>query len=247
MKRNLFFILVLIATLFYTASPSYAQNTGDTSIDTERKFDDDFKERYSNNRFNYEGKEVVRNSRNGSGRFAEFDPEDKPKLEEQNNETVIEVDSPFSGNIIQWLLIIVLVIAVLYLIFVLLNDGGQGLFSSKRDRKINGEEELTVENIGQIDIRSLIQKAEQDGDYRLAIRYYYILVLKTLSINNFIKLEDDKTNEEYYDEIKSQPFSKGFSYTSYLYNYIWYGEFPINESQYGKAKGNFDNLIKKVA
>ncbi|GAB5399788.1 MAG: hypothetical protein Aureis2KO_13730 [Aureisphaera sp.] len=241
-----FYLLIFIASLI-VASPCMGQDSGDTIIESEREFDEDFRERYSDDRFNYEGKEVVTYRRGGSGQYEDYKNEDNPKIEEQNNEEELEVDNPIQFPILKWLLIGALVIAVLYLIFILLNEGGHGLFSTNRDRNISGEEELTAENIGQIDIQSLIQKAEQSGDYRLAIRYYYILVLKTLSTRNFIKLEDDKTNEEYYREIKTQPFNKGFSYTSYLYNYIWYGEFPINKTQYNKAKGNFDNLIKNVA
>ncbi|MBX2828842.1 MAG: hypothetical protein KTR22_11815 [Flavobacteriaceae bacterium] len=241
------FVSYVLFICLFAASPVLSQDEGDSSIDTQRQFDEDFKERYSDRRFDYEGRELTKRSRSSNGEFKDYDPNDNPRIEEQNNETVLEVDSPFNLGFLQWLLVGILVIALLYLVFVLLNDGGTGLFSSNRDRKIAEEEELTVENIGQIDIRSLIKKAEQSGDFRLAIRYYYILVLKTLSIKNFIKLEDDKTNEEYFNEIRTQPFSQSFSYTSYLYNYIWYGEFPINELEYDKAKGDFDSLINKVA
>ncbi len=245
MKRLRNFTIGFFLVALCTTNTLFAQ-TGQ-EIHTVREFDEDFKERYSDNRYNYEGEEVVKNSRSGNGNYSDFRTEDNPDLEEQNNETQLESDSSIQIPFLNWILIFALVGAVLYLGYILLNEGGHGIFSSNRNRSIQDEEELTVENIGQIDIRSLIQKAEQAGNYRLAIRYYYILVLKTLSLNNFIKLEDDKTNEEYYTEIKSQPFSQGFSYTSYLYNYIWYGEFPINQLQYNKAKTNFDNLIKKVA
>ena len=74
----------------------------------------------------------------------------------------------------------------------------------------------------------------------------YLLVLKTLTINNHIKFEDDKTNAQYLNELKEKPFSQGFSYVSYLYNYIWYGEFSLEAAQYTKAKNNFTSLLKQV-
>ena len=245
MRKHLHTMIFSVLALAYMVTPVMAQNTSETYVSTEREFDDDFKERYSGRKYDYEGKDVVGYTRGGSGEYSDYKTEDQPELEERNNG--IDVNSSLETPFLNWLLIGVLIAAVLYLVYILLNEGGNGLFSSNRDRKIEEEEELTVENIGQIDIRSLIQKAEKEGNYRLAVRYNYILVLKTLSLNNFIKLEDDKTNEEYYNEIKSQPFSKGFSYTSYLYNYVWYGEFPIDHLQYNKAKSNFDNLINTVA
>ena len=60
------------------------------------------------------------------------------------------------------------------------------------------------------------------------------------------EFEDDKTNADYLNEIESQKFSKGFAYTSYLYNYIWYGEFPLNTEQYSTAKSNFQNFLNQV-
>ena len=46
--------------------------------------------------------------------------------------------------------------------------------------------------------------------------------------------------------IASQKFSKDFAYTSYIYNYTWYGEFALDMKQYELAKGSFVQLIKEV-
>ncbi|MEZ4875355.1 MAG: hypothetical protein R2793_07885, partial [Flavobacteriaceae bacterium] len=168
------------------------------------------------------------------------------QVEEENNQEELTA-SGGSVPFLDWIFIGALIAAVVYLVYIFMNEGGTGLFSTKKNESITKEEELTVQNIEQTDIDRLIAGAEKDGNYRLAIRYYHMLVLKTLSLKNFIKLEEDKTNEEYFAEIRAQHFSKGFAYTTYLYDYIWYGEFPIDLRQYQLAKGNFVQLIKKVA
>ncbi|MFS4482809.1 hypothetical protein ACKGJY_07310 [Hyunsoonleella sp. 2307UL5-6] len=206
-----------------------------------RVFDANFKDRYSSDTYNYEGKKVVKTSRMGSGDYKDYSDE-KIKTKEQNDNDEILINlGPLS-----WLFYLFLIVAVLYLAYALLNDGGTGIFAKSKNKHITRYDDITSENIENADIHALIQQAENDKDFRLAIRYYYLLVLKTLSLKNYIKFEDDKTNTEYLNEISDTPFSQGFSYTSYLYNYIWYGKFNLEASQYAKAKANFTTLLNQV-
>lgn len=206
-----------------------------------RQFDGDFKTRYSSRAFDYEGRAVVNQTPSGSGKYEDY-KNGKPSIRERNN------SDSFSINFgpLAWLFYLALAVAVIYLVYILLNEGGAGLFSTKQNRKLNHYEEITAENIENTDIYALIKEAENHTDFRLAIRYYYLLVLKTLSLKNHIQFEDDKTNAEYLNEINDKPFSKNFAYASYLYNYIWYGEFPLDTNGYSKAKSNFITLLNLV-
>ncbi|MFC4720992.1 hypothetical protein ACFO5O_01560 [Geojedonia litorea] len=209
---------------------------------SERQFEADFKERYTGRKYNYEGKEVVNNELNPvNGEASKYQNVD-PNLKEDNNYN----ESSFDLSLLNYLFILALVLAVIYLVYILFNDGTSGLFSSRRSQKLASFGDISVDSIEHIDVQALINEAESKNDYRLAIRYYYLLVLKTLSLKNYIKLEDDKTNAEYLNEIAQTHFSQGFAYTSYLYNYIWYGEFPLNNQQYAIAKQRFTNLLKDV-
>lgn len=206
-----------------------------------RQFDDDFKDQYSGRKYNYEGKAIVTESQSGSGDYEDYE-NGKPNLKEKNDSDSLSINlGPLS-----WLFYGALAIAVLYLVYILFNEGGAGLFTSNKNKKINNYDEITAENIENADINTLIKNAENSDDFRLAIRYYYLLVLKNLSLRGYIKFEDDKTNTEYLNEINSKPFSNKFAYTSYLYNYIWYGEFSLNFEQYNKAKSNFETLLNLV-
>ncbi|MDO6760341.1 hypothetical protein Q4566_09045 [Tamlana sp. 2_MG-2023] len=213
-----------------------------------RHFDADFKTRYSDSRFNYEGKAVVRSIKQGSGDYNAYQKGEKGNElgdktpEEENNQDNLNINLGPIG----WFFYLAIALAVIFLVYMIFKEGGTRLFTSKRNKSINTNEDITAENIENADIKSLINHAEKDANYRLAIRYYYLLVLKTLSINNLIKFEDDKTNSEYLSELHNTAFGKDFGYISYLYNYIWYGEFPVDIETYDKAKSNFETFLKQV-
>lgn len=205
----------------------------------QRQFEEGFKNKYTNRKYNYDGPKVVRPPSSTHGEASKYS-EDKPYVQEENN------DFSFQFSAFNWVFVLILILAVGFLAYTLLNDGSSKLFSKRNQQKLSNHGEITAENIEYTDIKALIAKAENDNDYRLAIRYYYLLVLKHLSLKNFIKYEDDKTNADYMNAIASQKFSKGFAYTSYLYNYTWYGEFVLDTKQYQLAKGSFVQLINEV-
>lgn len=233
---------IFIFTCLITCSfqVSFGLNTLQTPKKT-RTFDDDFKDRYNSNKYNYEGIDIVTESESGSGKYEDYKKAEDLRKERNNSDDLSINLGPFA-----WIFYIAIALAVVFLVYTLLNEGGTGLFTVNRNKTINTYEEITAENIENADIDTLIKNAENNNDYRLAIRYYYLLVLKTLSLKDYIKFEDDKTNNEYLNEVSDKPFSKDFAYTSYLYNYIWYGEFPLNTDKYNKAKSNIETLLKQV-
>ena len=241
MKAGRFFVRIILALIAISFCLTIHAVNPIQEPNAERQYQDGFKERYSGRKFNYEGNKIVNQTQPGNGDYADYKNEN-PQIEEKNNNDSATINlGPFS-----WLFYVALILAVLYLAYILLNEGSSGLFSSRQGQKLKNHDAITAENIENADVNALIRKAENDNDYRLAIRYYYLLVLKTLSLKNFIKFEDDKTNAEYLNEIDTKPFSKNFAYASYLYNYIWYGEFPLNIEQYKKAKHNFVTFLDQV-
>tara|TARA_R110002049_G_scaffold309272_1_gene519815 strand:+ start:13771 stop:14499 length:729 start_codon:yes stop_codon:yes gene_type:complete len=208
----------------------------------QNQFDNDFKERYSSRKYNYEGREIIGHTPSGHGKIADYKNE-KARSKEKNNEDALSMNLGF----LDWFFVLALIVAVSYLAYVLLNEGGSGLFSKRQHQKLHEHGDITAENIESTDIQSLINAAENTNDYRLAIRYYYLLVLKTLSLKNLIKIEEDKTNADYLEELSAQPFLKKFSYISYIYNYTWYGEFDVNTEQYHTAKTDFTKLLNSIS
>jgi hypothetical protein len=56
----------------------------------------------------------------------------------------------------------------------------------------------------------------------------------------------EKTNSDYLNEIKNEQLKADFAYLSYLYNYIWYGEFELDVNTFEKAKTAFEKTIQSI-
>ncbi len=141
---------------------------------------------------------------------------------------------------------VIIFLLVIYFIFkAVMNDEGSWVFGKSSDKNIIPVTDIE-NNIHITNFKSLIEEAEKNNNYRLAIRYYYLWLLKSLTENEIIEYDVEKTNSDYKNEITSKNIKEEFSYTSYLYNYIWYGEFNVDETQFNKAKHAFINFLKAI-
>lgn len=101
------------------------------------------------------------------------------------------------------------------------------------------EEEELIKNEN---IQQLIDQAIANKNYRLAIRYYYLSVLKKLATRELIDWQQEKTNEDYIKEIKKESIKDEFIKSTVLYDFVWYGNFNINEPEFVKAQTVFNKL-----
>jgi hypothetical protein len=102
--------------------------------------------------------------------------------------------------------------------------------------------DLSQTHIETLDLNHLLDKALQAKNYRMAIRYHYLLVLQQLSQKQFIDWQFDKTNADYIRELAQTQFKAPFGEVSYLYNHIWYGEQPIDAPIFERAVQPFQRL-----
>lgn len=141
---------------------------------------------------------------------------------------------------------ILLTIFVIYLIVrAIMNKEGSWTFGRSSDKKVIQFDEIE-QNIHTTDFQRLIHESEKNGEQRLTVRYYYLWLLKLLSEREIIEWDIEKTNSDYQNEIKDGEIKTDFSYLSYLYDYIWYGEFDIDQPTFDKAKATFDKTIQKL-
>ncbi|MDO6744159.1 DUF4129 domain-containing protein [Tenacibaculum soleae] len=108
---------------------------------------------------------------------------------------------------------------------------------------LSDEETLIKEK----DLPALIKIAIANGNFKLATRYYYLLLLKKLSEKELIFWQQEKTNEDYIKELASNKnLYKEFETLTHLYDYVWYGEFLIDKEKFLKAEINFKKMIAKI-
>jgi len=135
------------------------------------------------------------------------------------------------------------VVALIVWLFIKLNPG-KGLGAKNKEQEVFlSEEQEIIENKN---IEALIKEAIAIGDLRLAVRYYYLLILRELKDKQFIDYEQEKTNEDYLKEIKLTQLSTSFEKLTHLYDFVWYGNFSINSQQYKTAEEDFLTLKQQI-
>jgi len=96
------------------------------------------------------------------------------------------------------------------------------------------------------DLDVLLNKAIAQANYRLAIRFEYLKILRQLSLFELIDWQVQKTNLDYYNEINNAQLKPVFKESTLLYDYVWYGNFNIDKGHYSKLKTILDNLLNNI-
>ncbi|WP_378184904.1 hypothetical protein ACE939_08670 [Aquimarina sp. W85] len=133
----------------------------------------------------------------------------------------------------------IVLLFILALIIWLFVKGKVGRILEKKDALENVVLEDDQEIIKNKNIDQLIENARTAGNYRLAIRYHYLMIIKLLANSQSITLAAQKTNADYLLEIKSLPLQVGFEELTQLYNFIWYGFFAIDTISYSQFETKF--------
>lgn len=149
--------------------------------------------------------------------------------------------SPEFAKIIKNLIYLIFIAIVIYILIRVLAGKDAASFFGKKNSPV-APINFSEEHIENIDLDKLIQDALSVNDYRLAIRYMYMKTLQELSVRKLIEYHFEKTNSDYYREIDNDILKQHFSKVSYLYDYIWYGKFDLNEEKYHNAKKSFEQL-----
>jgi uncharacterized protein DUF4129 len=196
----------------------------------------DLKKKYDSGEFVYE---VRSKKKNAWDRFLEWLREIFGSNDGNNN----------SGNGLNLFLNITAGLIILFVIFLIakaiMNKEGKWIFGKSSDRNILRYDEIE-KDLQSVDFEKLIRETQISGEKRLMIRYYYLWLLKKMSAQGYIEWDPEKTNSDYLDELKQADFKTDFEYLSYLYNYIWYGEFDLDEQALFKAAQAFEKTIKSM-
>jgi hypothetical protein len=136
-------------------------------------------------------------------------------------------------------LILVGIVGFIVWLFIKLNIGNRFLKSPDSGEVLMSEDEDIIKRQH---IPSLIEDALNNKQYRLAIRFHYLFVLKQLTDAEQIDYEFDKTNTDYLNEITNKNLKNGFTNITRIYDFIWYGNFSITQKDYVKAKSQFNEI-----
>jgi len=145
---------------------------------------------------------------------------------------------------IMWLLML-LIFAAAVVWFLVQNK--MNIFGSGKTVILPAQaKEGDADNIFTANLQEAAGKAVAKGDYRLAIRFLYLQLLKTFSENGLISYGTDITNSEYLAQLYSRPWYRDFFNVTRSYEYAWYGEMPVNIQQYESVVTDFSSLYQKA-
>ena len=113
-----------------------------------------------------------------------------------------------------------------------------------RNRKNIASDIAVIEEENASDPDALLRNAIKSGNYRLAVRFLYLQSLKRLSEKKFIEINTNKTNYEYVSEIRRHKFANEFASLTLQYEYVWYGEYPVDERLFEQIQDGFTQFNK---
>nr|WP_293834857.1 DUF4129 domain-containing protein [uncultured Arsenicibacter sp.] len=118
------------------------------------------------------------------------------------------------------------------------------MFGAKAAEQPLDYENIT-ENIHEINFDVAIEEAVTQRNFRLAIRLVYLQTLKQLADKRLIDWKPDKTNRQYLYELMNTPFQQDFDRLTTRFEYVWYGDFPVDELSYRQFASERQAMIDR--
>ncbi len=146
----------------------------------------------------------------------------------------------------KWLFYLLIAAVLFFAITKLLQVSPRSLFMGTRKEKGLAFEDMEGD-LQAINFAERIAEAEVDHDYRRAVRLRYLKVLQQLEEQGGIVWKPDKTNHEYLAELTPTSLRPAFARVTYLFEYIWYGDLPVDDARYDRAKAAFRTFEESQA
>ncbi|GAA4330780.1 hypothetical protein GCM10023149_36200 [Mucilaginibacter gynuensis] len=154
--------------------------------------------------------------------------------------------SPEAFIILKYTFLIIAIAGLLFVILKLVGIDITGVFGIG-PKKASVPYHETLENIHEIDFDAEIELAVTQGNYRLAVRLLYLKCLKQLSDKNLIDWQIDKTNTAYFYELQDADKQQAFGSLTRRFEYVWYGNFIIDEPAYKDINVLFQQFKQQIA
>lgn len=118
------------------------------------------------------------------------------------------------------------------------------------DRKIKAKQatlftdENAPQDIAEEDLEKLLREALAQRELRVAVRLYYIKLLKHFNYLGYIRWGKNKTNRDYAAELAALGISREFRKLMIAYEYVWYGERTPSGDEFDQLQSHFESLLK---
>jgi ABC-type dipeptide/oligopeptide/nickel transport system permease component len=153
--------------------------------------------------------------------------------------------STIGGSIMKYILLTLSISFLVFVVFQSLGIDPIKLWQGEA-KKINVPYSESLENIHEINFDGEIEKSVSQRDYRLAVRLLYLRSLKQLSDAHLIQWQIDKTNSAYVYELTDPVQKQTFGLLTRQFEYVWYGDFPIDQQAFVNINQLFQSFKKQL-
>lgn len=146
----------------------------------------------------------------------------------------------------QWIRMFIYILlgaALLFILYRLIIVNKRFLFYSSKKLSVAQEEENDSED----NLEEKIEHSVKVRDYRAAIRFMYLKALYLLDAKGWIQFNAKSTNRDYLNALHPYPLAQSFRVITRNYDYVWYGEFGLNEQQFTLLQKNFEQFYNSVS
>jgi hypothetical protein len=101
--------------------------------------------------------------------------------------------------------------------------------------------DVTISSPGfnKVDFEKMINNALLARNFQVAVRFLYHKLLFHLNLQKVIELKSEKTSTEIGREISDIELKRMFGQLSGTYNYVWYGQFELDEKTFKQIQVQF--------
>jgi hypothetical protein len=118
------------------------------------------------------------------------------------------------------------------------------LIFRRKAKTIAGEETAgeVTDDIFALSYDKEIAAAQAAGNHRLAVRLWYLYMLKELAERKLIDYRFGRTNQHYVSQLSRGPYYRDFFRLTRNFEYTWYGQFDLSAAAYNMMQSDFINF-----
>ena len=166
-------------------------------------------------------------------------------------ESVLPAEGSFWSGFFKFLFI---AMAVIILAFIIANMvGAEGWALAPSNKKIKHQTAIPIslenieERIHESDLDRYIREALEKENYPMAVRLYYLAIIKELSLKKWIKWKKDKTNRDYIRELSTTDWYGNFRSVTTMFEKVWYGKQELGGMDFrSSVQPQFQNMLKET-
>lgn len=172
--------------------------------------------------------------------YANFEP---PKKEEPKPSK-----SVFNQDWLQNLLWIIILCSFIGVVIWYLASSNVALFRRESKTIATDDEAGEIpDDIFSIGYEKEITKAVAAGNFRLAVRLWYLRTLKELSDRSLIAYRPEKPDGDYVLSLYGSRYYRDFFQLTRAFEYTWYGQFALTAETYQSVQASFQQFKNSLS